>query len=97
MRCEQCRNIVPDENIRMVPKKTYIAVCNICLGGGLQTSDQEIEPANEPVRIDRMDEPIKKSLFLCARCNYRFKHNSNGSVKLYCPWCGQADKAYQIE
>lgn len=87
MQCEQCRKIVPNEDIKMMPTQTFIAVCNICRG-------EESKIANPIKRIDELPE---RRLFYCDTCKYKFRHNPKSTVKLYCPWCGDQNHASLLE
>lgn len=93
MQCERCRKIVPNESIKMVPKQVHEAVCSTCRGEAKITSN----PRRKLV-VENLDEASKKRiLYFCERCNYKFRHNTASSVRLYCPWCGQGDKSSTIE
>jgi hypothetical protein len=93
MQCETCRKVVPDESIKMVPKQTYEAVCHVCRGEEMV----KINPRASHMNVEKMDELPARTMFFCNRCQYKFRHNTSGSVKLYCPWCGDADQTSQLQ
>lgn len=69
----------------------HVAMCNVCRG---EVPD-EPEPAH--MFVERIDELPDRLMFYCNRCQYKFRHNPKGAVKLYCPWCGDADQVSQLQ
>jgi len=54
------------------------------------------EPVQEKKTFVHLEEPTKK-MFLCTRCNYKFKFNPSGNSVLRCPFCGKNDRVTEYK
>lgn len=54
------------------------------------------EPTQEKKTFAQLEEPVKR-VFLCARCNYKFKFNPTGIGNLRCPFCGKNDRVTEYK
>jgi len=89
MRCERCGSTVRISDIRYVLKadSSKMALCSACRGK---------PSAKESPTAPAAKKKSSKQEYLCTRCNYRFKFDPLGTVKLRCPYCSKEDKITKV-
>lgn len=62
----------------------------------VKPSEIKEQTTQEKKAFVQLEEPAKK-VFLCARCNYKFKFNPIGISSLRCPFCGKNDRVTEYK
>lgn len=85
--CDRCRKSVPVSDIRYIAigENSNIIVCPSCRD---KINTQKTSPQKNTTQ---------KILYMCERCNYKFRYNPEGVSNLNCPSCGKNDRLIEYK
>ena len=87
--CGRCKKSVPILDIKYLQKGdgSNIALCSSCR----KVDAQQAKDASVKKKS------VQKELYLCSRCNYKFRFDLHGVTNLKCPYCGKPDKVAKFQ
>lgn len=83
MTCDMCRKAVPISQMHYLAKggESVMALCSACKN---KKTAEKKKPDEK--------QTVKKEIYICGNCSYKFKFKHDGVTNLKCPYCGRSDK-----
>ncbi len=108
MFCDGCKKQVPITDIKYMPKGKdgRAALCKECVAKANGAIPEQTQKSNPFLSVSKpkpqaQPKPLEvydsKISYICGKCKYKFKYDTEKGSPLRCPYCGTNDNLQQTK